>query len=71
MTPDPRSVSLAAPFAGAVSARQLDANTVLLAASDPAAFRASGIALTADDGLLSLTLPPFAVVTLDGMMPTA
>jgi hypothetical protein len=71
MTPDPRSVSLAAPFAGAVSARQVDADTVLLAASDPAAFRASGIALAADDGLLSLTLPPFAVVTLDGMMPTA
>jgi hypothetical protein len=62
---EPVEVGLSIPNAGEVSLRQLDADSVYLAASDPEAFRASSQPIGAVNGALTLNLPPFAVVTLD------
>ena len=50
--------------------RELNAETVFRAASDASAFRASASAASSSEGL-SVTLPPFGLVTIDGNLTTA
>jgi hypothetical protein len=50
--------------------RALNADTVFSAASDAGAFRAS-VTLITEPGELTVTLPPFGLVTIDGNLTTA
>ena len=50
--------------------RRLDARTVLVAASDPAAYRASGEACEVVDGEASIELPAHGLVTFDARLST-
>ena len=59
------SVSLEIPGASAVTVRRLDDRTVNLAATDPAAFRASVQPIGATDGAVMVDLPPFGLATVD------
>jgi hypothetical protein len=49
------------------SKRELNADTAFTAGSDAAAFRSSGSPITTT-GELSITLPPFGLVTIDGTL---
>jgi hypothetical protein len=63
LTPSEREV-VVWPFHGRLSLRRLNEATAAQAASDPAAFRASSEAASAD-GELELTLAPYEVVRID------
>ena len=65
MTEDPVDAALDVGAARKVAVRQLDADSVYQAASDPDAFRASSQPIGPIDEGLTLTLPPFALTTLD------
>jgi D-apionolactonase len=59
------SVALEIPGAGDVTVRRLDDGTVHLAATDPAAFRASTQPIGGTDGTVMVDLPPFGLATVD------
>jgi hypothetical protein len=66
MTDEPVRVALDFPGLGAATARRLDAETALLAASEPEAFRATVQPLEIAAPVVAIALPPFGLVTIDG-----
>ena len=65
MSDEPVQVSLEVPGMGEARVRRLDDKTVFLAASDPAAYRASGEPLGEGGPAVTVDLPPFGLVTFD------
>ncbi|MDQ3225302.1 MAG: hypothetical protein M3Q50_01545, partial [Chloroflexota bacterium] len=65
MGEDPVTVSLEIPSAGEGRMRRLDDQSMQLAATEPATFRAMSQPVAARDGIFSVDLPPFGLVTLD------
>jgi hypothetical protein len=65
MQDEPAQVSLEIPGMGETRVRRLDDDTVDLAASDAAAFRAGGEPLGEGGASVALELPPFGLLTID------
>ncbi len=70
MTDDAVEVALDLPGAAEATLRQLDDRSIVLAGSDPMAFRRSTRPTSFAGGVAAISLPPFGVVTLDaGIAP--